>query len=557
MAEANTARQSWLGASKRTVMDGWFNVITGLGTLQKDKRLGAEVEYSGLKEKEVEQLYAADDVAASLVDILPEDAVREWIKFEFDTELGKAIEDYLDDLKLSENLEVGWKWGRLYGGSAILINIDDSQDLSLPLDLNRIRQIFSFVPLTRYELKPVKIEDDLTSHNFGKPILYEFNSRRNVISGKGSKNRLIHHTRLIRFDGVQLPLGLHIANQHWGDSVLTRTYNAIRNYNTSNDAVATVLQEFNTGVLKIKNLAEMLAQGENASVQQRFEIISLAKSVCRAIVIDGESESYDNISASVSGIPDMLRTISQRLVVASRMPHTKILGESPSGLGATGESEIREWYDFVSRQQELILRPKIHKVLQIVFAARQGPSSGKEPETWSFEFSPLWQKSDKELAEIRKMQAETDEIYIRSQVVDPDEVAISRFGSNKYSVDTTIDIEAREAMSSETPSLEPSSSPAGTENPSVPGGSTKPIATAASQNQLTTPTQSLNGAQVTSLIDIVQRVALNQIPRETGIAIIRVAFALSEKDAESIMGNVGSGFKPAEVVKPTEPKATI
>src|SRR3546814_8149453 len=43
----------------------------------------------------------------------------------------------------------------------------------------------------------------------------------------------------------------------------------------------------------------------------------------------------------------------------------------------------------------------------------------------------------------------TDSMYIDRGVLTPSEVAISRFGGNKYSMNTEIDMEAREAMRSE------------------------------------------------------------------------------------------------------------
>lgn len=55
----------------------------------------------------------------------------------------------------------------------------------------------------------------------------------------------------------------------------------------------------------------------------------------------------------------------------------------------------------------------------------------------------------------------------------------------------------------------------------------------------------LNGAQVASLLDIVERVATGAIPRETGINLITAAFPLSEDQAERLMGAVGRGFRPA------------
>lgn len=58
----------------------------------------------------------------------------------------------------------------------------------------------------------------------------------------------------------------------------------------------------------------------------------------------------------------------------------------------------------------------------------------------------------------------------------------------------------------------------------------------------------LNGAQVASLMAIVERVAAGAIPRETGIELITSAFPIDAAKAEKIMGTVGAGFVPT----PTE-----
>lgn len=60
----------------------------------------------------------------------------------------------------------------------------------------------------------------------------------------------------------------------------------------------------------------------------------------------------------------------------------------------------------------------------------------------------------------------------------------------------------------------------------------------------------LNGAQVQSMVEVVQSVAEGQMPRESGIAIIMQAFQYDKATAESILGSAGAGFVPT--VKKTE-----
>ena len=78
----------------------------------------------------------------------------------------------------------------------------------------------------------------------------------------------------------------------------------------------------------------------------------------------------------------------------------------------------------------------------------------------------------------------------------------------------------------------------------LPGPSTDP--STVSGEAVTSPQQSLNGSQVSSLLEIVNQVGQGLIPRETGVELIRVAFALSPEDAGAIMGTVGGSFDPAQ-----------
>lgn len=59
-------------------------------------------------------------------------------------------------------------------------------------------------------------------------------------------------------------------------------------------------------------------------------------------------------------------------------------------------------------------------------------------------------------------------------------------------------------------------------------------------------TVALNGAQVQSAVNIVERVAQGQIPRDSGVAMLVGFFGLSETTADGMMGKVGTpDFSPA------------
>jgi HK97 family phage portal protein len=63
----------------------------------------------------------------------------------------------------------------------------------------------------------------------------------------------------------------------------------------------------------------------------------------------------------------------------------------------------------------------------------------------------------------------------------------------------------------------------------------------------------LNGAQVSSLLEIIMSVATGQIPRETAINLIMNAFMFDKATAEAILADAGNGFVPAPLSTPTKP----
>ena len=76
--------------------------------------------------------------------------------------------------------------------------------------------------------------------------------------------------------------------------------------------------------------------------------------------------------------------------------------------------------------------------------------------------------------------------------------------------------------------------------PATPAAADPNIAQAAA-----TQAVALNGAQVTSALEIVQAVATGTLPRESGISMLTAFFGLSLEVAERVMGPVGRGFTPA------------
>lgn len=507
----------------RVRADGWVNILTGLGLKGKDKRMESRAEWDRLSESDAEQLYAADDIAAKVVDAPVEDSLREgWKLVNIDEIQKKRLDsEFHDRLKLTSKIETAWKYSRMYGGGGLLLVTDDTADFSTPLNPARMKSIRSVIAFTRYELQGQDIESDLESPNYGLPRYYMI-SPRGGQSGGGTAGQKFHHSRVIRFEGKLLPPRLFSQNNYWHDSYLNALQNSLLNFNTAHDSAALAVQDFRIAVFKLKNLQALVANNQDDLVKKRLEIVNLSKSIAKAVVIDSEGESFEYSATSFTGIPEILDKMTKRLQAGTPLPHTRLFGNSPSGMGGSGRHEEVNWYDYIASLQDSLLHPILMRLYTLIGA--QTTIKIPLPQDFDIEFNPLWQMDEREIAEIRSKQAATDQIYLENGVLDSAEIRDSRFGTGKWAMDTTL-----KEVTVPDPAI-----PAA--DPGAPGAPA----------QVDISKQALNGAQISSVLETVQSVVAGALPRESAVNIILKAIpTLSQAEAEAIVGSAGKGFIPA------------
>lgn len=424
--------------------DGWRSALTGIGHSSYDKRLSHSFLAETVDGDLAAELWRGDDLAARVIETVPSEMLRQGFDVRFeDAELSEVVSSRWEDLGFVDALWHALAYERGYGGGAVLLGAaDGATDLAEPLDMGRVRSIDWMTALEPRELVPHAYYDNPQAPKYGQPALYKLSPMPQGRSTAGERDVLVHESRLIVFGGIRVSRrAMRSMEFGWGDSVLTRFYPTLRDFNTACSAAGILVADFAQAVFKMKGLAEVVAQDKDAVVAARMAAVELSRSVARAILIDAE-EDFKRETTSLSGLPEMLDRFQVRLAAAADMPLTLLMGQSPAGLNATGESDIRFFYDRVKAMQERKLRKPIERVVKIILAAL----GEKEPESWSIHFHPLWQPTDAEQATARYTQAQSDAIYIANGVVSPEEIALARFGSDEYSFNTPIDFKARELL---------------------------------------------------------------------------------------------------------------
>lgn len=429
--------------------DLWENAYTGFGVLGRDKRLASDFYAELVPQRQAEEIWRGDDMAARAVETVPNEMMREGyeVEIEGNKELAEALEEEDARLKISDNVLKALYYGRAYGGAGILLGADDgSTDLSLPLAQDRIRSFDWMNVLSPSELQAHSYYNSPSAPKYGEVAVYRlvpFDS----VPGSADTTRLIHESRVVRFGGIETSRGSRIRNVNpgWDDSIFVRIAQVLTDFQMAWSGTSILLNDFAPPVLKLKGLAQLLATESGQALAERARALELSRSMARTTILDTEEE-YTRQTVNVSGLPELLEKMMLRLAAACQMPVSLLMGQSPAGLNATGEADTRWFYDQIAAAQEKHLEPQLRRIFEIVMLNRSGPARGKVPENWDIDFKPLWQITDLEEAQLRKTQAETDAIYIQAQVVTPQEIAKSRFGGDGYSTSTQIDVDLRDAL---------------------------------------------------------------------------------------------------------------
>ena len=437
-----TNQISNMSAGGLSKFSGWANTMTGLGVDGIDSRGSASIEWRQIDWNSMESIYAADDVAKLVCDLIVQEGTRKGFKLtKINPEDSQNLINKFDKLNGSANFFRSGSWARLYGGCAILVGVEDGEkNLSIPLNINRVKRVTSLTPLHRFELyhDGTEVTNDPTSKNFGLPVVYNLISSR----APGVPMIRIHHTRLIRFEGALLPQRFFIANYYWHDSIFNRMSNALRNFHTGHDSCAAIMADFRQAVLSLKDLAGILSKGDEGDQEiiHRVQIINMVKSILKVMVIDADSEKYERQTVPLTGIKEVMDRIDGRMVAAANVPHTRILGDSPTGgLSGKGESEQNDFYDSVISWQENNYVPQLQYLFWMITNSQEF-SGIKDKEKITIKCNPLKEHSEKEISEINLEQATADEKNIMNGVLTSEEVRTSRFaGEEGFSLETVLD----------------------------------------------------------------------------------------------------------------------
>ncbi|WP_250512687.1 DUF1073 domain-containing protein [Caballeronia sp. INDeC2] len=405
-ANSTASKQPAAAGTRAQAGDSFANFAArvGVGTDNQSSNSTYQFDFISRNRIKLEAMYRSSWIVGQAVDVVAEDMTRAGIEIVGDTvqpDDKERVYKAFQRLGVWDKTTDTAKWGRLYGG-AIAVMLIDGQNMATPLRPETVGkdQFKGLYVLDRWMCQPSLTQKvaEFGPH-FGEPMNYTVQTSQTPLDGK-----VIHYSRVLRFDGVDLPYQQRFSEQGWGQSVIERLYDRLVAFDSTTQGIAQLVYKAHLRTLKVKDLRSVLAAGGPAerALLRNVDFIRRFQSNEGLTLIDAEDE-FDSHQFTFSGLDNVLLQFGQQLSGALQIPLVRLFGQSPAGLNATGESDLAMYHDNIKQQQERRLRSPFDTLLEVQWRSELGIDP---PEGMTFEFRSLEQMSDVEKSTVANTVAD-------------------------------------------------------------------------------------------------------------------------------------------------------
>lgn len=399
-------------AIRHATEDGYDNFVSRVGLNNDNLLSGGNYEFNLITRNRIqlEAAYRGSWITGRVVDSVANDMTRSGIDITTKTDYDKAVlKKAMTRLQIWQSLCTTIKWGRLYGGALGVMQIA-GQKLDTPLDPETVGkgQFQGIAVYDRWMLNPVLTPVIESGPNIGLPKFYQIVSNLqsyDPTAATATGQVTVHHSRCVRYTGIDLPFFQAITEMMWGESNLERLWDRLISFDNASMSSGQLIDRANLRHVGIDGLREIIAAGGEAQkgLEAQFEMMRSMQDNEGLTLLD-KNDVFGATAYSFAGLSDMMLQFAQQLSGACEIPLVVLFSQTPSGLGSTGEIELRMYYDNIKAQQEAKLRDPFSVLLQVLWRSVYGQAC---PDDMDFEFTSLWQQDPKDKADNAKTNTET------------------------------------------------------------------------------------------------------------------------------------------------------
>lgn len=341
------------------------------------------------------QMYVEHGIIQTLVEQPVDDGFRAGFEIktaQIDENDKEKLMIYLERNQVVASVMQGIKWGRLYGGGAIIIITNQNPEMPLRLDIINEKTPLEFRSVDMWELY-FNVQGTVSGLGVGDSLgepqgdFYNYYGKR------------VHKSRVIRFIGKEAPSFIKPRLRGWGMSELERIIRSLNQYLKNQDVIFELLDEAKVDVYKIKGFTQsMLNKDSTNKIANRIQAANKIKNFNSALTMDADDD-YMQKQIAFTGLSEILLQIRQGIACDVKMPMTKLFGISAAGFNS-GEDDIENYNSMI--EGEIRSKNKFQLVDVIMIACQK--VFGFMPDDLSVNFNPLRILNAKEEEEVKDSQ---------------------------------------------------------------------------------------------------------------------------------------------------------
>jgi 2'-5' RNA ligase len=387
-----------------------------------------------------------------------------------------------------------WAEGESYGGAVLVAVVDDGRAPSEPLDRANLRTILSWEVIDRWCCWPYR------RGGMGSPIDYWVISSEHLPLQRTTQ--IVHPSRVVVHTGRWMPRRWRDTQDGWGASRLELLLDQRNTLRKGHQAIGRLLDRTSQDVVVLAEYSEMVAEYGEAYMKDRARVHATTLEDAAVMFLDGgitadaagnragrEPDKFESVPRPLSGVDGVENVQHSDWRRGSGMPSVVADGDAAAGLnGGVEAGPWRAWDGYVDALFEKDILPALNWGLGLIFAAKEGPTRGRVPETWTATRAAIAEPDYKLEAEIAEIETRTDQAQQEAGQLTPEEIRQARNVDAKHG---RVRVESADLLP------EP-----GTE--ALTGELEN---TGAEVQQL-----ALNGAQMSALLEITAAVTANTLP---------------------------------------------
>ena len=326
------------------------------------------------------QQIAQQGLIRACIQTVSDDLSRKWIKIDGcdDPQKLEIIENELKKLHIKDLFHKAVTTTGYMGGAFIFIDTGED-DLTLPLAINDLSAELKegskvkFVVVDPVNVSPIEYNCiDPLRDDYMRPRMWQVLGKR------------VHASRLLSFVENQPPMLLKPNYNFLGIPQAQILWDYVMHFNQTRASTARLLEKISLLVVQTDMDAVLSDEHGIELFDAKMEFLERYRNNDSVFVCDKESEGVMNVQTTIAGCTDVVRQSLELIACINRTPAVKLLGISPSGFNATGESDLKNYYDYISSKQELY-REQIQTIINVI----QLCEFGTIDPAITFKFEPL------------------------------------------------------------------------------------------------------------------------------------------------------------------------